>query len=277
MAARDPFDLTGRSAIITGGAGLLGMQHARAIASRGGHVVIADLSAEQATQAALTIERDSGVPALGLAADVTDRAAIERVAEQTIARFGAIDILINNAALPVKGGGALAGQYFARVEDYPLELWNQALAVNLTGTFVCCQVVGRQLAAQKRGVILNIASDVGVISPDHRIYEHARSPHTGEPFNTPPAYAATKAAVIHLTKYLATYWAMDGVRVNSLSPGGVFNQHDPQFVSDLTSRIPLGRMAGVDEYQGAVMFLVSDASSYIPGTNLIVDGGRTAW
>ena len=277
MTTRDLFDLTGRVAIITGGAGLLGMQHARAIASRGGHVVIADLSAEQAEQAARSIEAESGVAALGMAADVTDKGAIERLAEQTVARFGAIDILINNAALTVKGGGDIAQQYFARVEDYPLSLWEQALRVNLTGTFICCQVVGRHMVAQQRGVILNIASDVGVISPDHRIYEHARSPHTGAPFNTPPAYAVSKAAVIHLTKYLATYWAKDGIRVNSLSPGGVFANHDPQFVSELTSRIPLGRMAGVDEYQGAVLFLVSDASSYMTGANLIADGGRTAW
>ncbi|MFA5909878.1 MAG: SDR family oxidoreductase [Vicinamibacterales bacterium] len=271
------FDLTGRVAIITGGAGLLGRQHARAIAGCGGHPVLADLSADRATQAAAEIAAATGVAADGVAADVTVKADVERLVQETLARFGRIDILINNAALTVQGGGARARDYFARFEDYPLELWDEALRVNLTGAFLCCQAVGRQMVAQRRGVILNIASDVGTVSPDHRIYEGARSPHTGEPFNTPAAYATTKAGLINLTRYLATYWAKDGIRVNALSPGGVFAGHDPVFVRNLTDRIPMGRMARVDEYQGAVLFLVSDASSYMTGANLVVDGGRTAW
>jgi NAD(P)-dependent dehydrogenase (short-subunit alcohol dehydrogenase family) len=277
VSSIDRFDLSGRTAIITGGAGLLGMQHARVIAGAGGHVVVADLSADQAARCAQEVEAATGVPALGVGVDITVKDQVERMARIVIDRFGRIDILVNNAALTVKGGGDRAREYFARFEDYPLELWDQALRVNLTGAFLCCQAVGRQMVAQKRGVILNIASDVGTISPDHRIYEGARSPHTGEPFNTPASYATTKAGLIHLTKYLATYWAKDGIRVNALSPGGVFTDHDPVFVRNLTDRIPLGRMAEADEYQGAVLFLVSDASSYMTGANLIVDGGRTAW
>ena len=275
--SQDVFELSGRVAIITGGAGLLGRQHAAVIAEAGGHVVLADLSAEQASAAADELTAASGVAALGLGADITVKADVERLVAQAMARFGRLDILINNAAMTVKGGGARSDEYFARFEDYPQELWDRALQVNLTGTFLCCQAVGRQMVAQQRGVILNIASDVGTISPDHRIYDGVVSPHTGKPFNTPASYATTKAGVINLTRYLATYWAKDGIRVNALSPGGVYAEHDPQFVRNLTERIPLGRMARKDEYRGAVLFLVSDASSYMTGANLIVDGGRTAW
>ncbi len=273
----DRFDLTGRVAIITGGAGLLGRQHAQAIAGAGGHVVLADLAGDAATSAAAEIGAAHGVESLGVAVDVTDKPAVEQMTRAVLARFGRIDILINNAAMTVKGGGERAGDYFARFEDYPLELWDAALRVNLTGAFLCCQAVGRHMVEQRRGVVLNIASDVGTISPDHRIYEGVTSPHTGKPFNTPAAYATTKAGLINLTRYLATYWAPQGIRVNALSPGGVFADHDPIFLRNLTDRIPLGRMANVDDYQGAVLFLVSDASAYMTGANLIVDGGRTAW
>jgi len=274
---RERFDLTGRVAVITGGAGMLGRQHAAAIAEAGGIPVLADLSADAAQAAAADIERVHGVKALGVQVDITKPADVDRLVSGTTTAFGRIDILINNAALTVKGGGERAARYFAPFEEYPLDLWQAALDVNLTGAFLCTQAVGRVMVAQKRGVVLNIASDVGNISPDHRIYEGAVNPHTGAGFNTPIAYATTKAALINFTRYLATYWAEQGIRVNCLSPGGVFAGHDPAFVDQVTSRIPLHRMARVDEYQGAVLFLVSDASSYMTGANIIVDGGRTAW
>jgi NAD(P)-dependent dehydrogenase (short-subunit alcohol dehydrogenase family) len=271
------FDLTDRVAVITGGAGLLGRQHAAAIAGAGGRVVLADLAGDAAAQAAAEIGRTHGVETLGVSADITRKADVGALVDVVMARFGRIDILVNNAALTVKGGGEQARDYFAPFEDYPLDWWERALQVNLTGAFLCCQAVGKVMVAQQSGVVLNIASDVGTISPDHRIYTGVVSPHTGQPFNTPVAYATTKAGLINLTRYLATYWADKGIRVNSLSPGGVYAGHDPQFVQNLTSRIPLARMAHEDEYRGAVLFLVSDASSYMTGANLIVDGGRTAW
>lgn len=271
------FDLTGRAAVITGGAGMLGMEHAAAIAAAGGHVVIADLSEEGVVESAKKITHDFGIEAVGVVVDVTSKAQVEEMVATVVRKFGRIDVLINNAALTVKGGGTTASDYFAPFEDYPLDLWEKALEVNLTGAFLCCQAIGRQMVAQGSGVVLNIASDVGNISPDHRIYEGVVSPHTGQPFNTPIAYATTKAALINFTRYLATYWASSGIRVNCLSPGGVFAEHDPHFVKQLTSRIPLGRMANADEYREAVLFLVSDASSYMTGGNLIIDGGRTAW
>jgi NAD(P)-dependent dehydrogenase (short-subunit alcohol dehydrogenase family) len=275
-SSRELFDLTGRVAVITGGAGMLGVQHAAAIAEAGGHVVLADLSEETETVAkALTAAH--GVDAIGVRADITRPGDVAAMVTAAMERFGRIDILINNAALTVKGGSERAADYFAPFEDYPLDLWEKALQVNLTGAFLCCQAAGKVMVAQRSGVVLNIASDVGNISPDHRIYEGVVNPQTGKPFNTPIAYATTKAGIINLTRYLATYWAAQGIRVNCLSPGGVYARHDPQFVEQVTSRIPLARMAHEDEYKGAVLFLVSDASSYMTGANLIVDGGRTAW
>lgn len=274
-SARDLFDLSGRVAVITGGAGLLGLQHAAVIAAAGGRPVLVDLSDETEARAA-SLARDAGVEVLGVRADITVPADVDQMVRAVLERFGRLDILVNNAALTVRGGADAAG-YFAPFEDYPLDLWQQALHVNLTGAFLCCQAAGRVMVAQRSGVVLNIASDVGTISPDHRIYEGVAHPTTGGPFNTPIAYATTKAGLINFTRYLATYWADKGIRVNSLSPGGVYAEHDPAFVSNVISRIPLGRMARKDEYQGAVLFLVSDASSYMTGANLIVDGGRTAW
>lgn len=270
------FDLTGRVAIITGGAGMLGKQHASALAEAGATIILADVSPGTGP-AALALEAAHATPVRAVNVDVTSPASVNAMVQHVMSQFGRIDILINNAALTVKGGGESASQYFAKFEDYPLELWDAALRVNLTGAFLCSQAVGRVMVEQRTGVMLNIASDVGNISPDHRIYEGAVSPHTGMPFNTPIGYATTKAALINFTRYLATYWADKGIRVNALSPGGVFAEHDPLFVKNLTSRIPLARMAQVDEYRAAVLFLVSDASSYMTGANLIVDGGRTSW
>ncbi len=272
------FELTDRVALITGGAGLLGREYAEALASAGAHVVLADLHGEAAKAVAEQLTQKGFPRALGIQADVAEKESVQRMIQQVMECFGRLDILINNAALTVKGGTSDAEEYFAPVEEYPLSLWENALAVNLTGTFLCCQEAAKPMLAQGRGVIVNISSTYGVVGPDKRIYSRSRNPHDpSKKLNTPPSYSATKGAILSLTRYLAAYWAGKGIRVNALTPGGVYDGHDEEFVKSYSSRAILGRMADRNEYQGAILFLSSDASSYMTGANLIVDGGWTAW
>jgi len=263
------FDLSGRVALITGGGGLLGIKHAEAIAEAGGIPVLADIDAPRAEAACVFLRESLKAEAMAVRIDITDPRQVEAAVKDIDSRYGRVDILINNAAMTVKGGGSRYQKYFAPFEEYPVELWEEALRVNLTGTFLVTQAVGRVMLRRGKGVIVNIASDVGVISPDHRIYE-------GQSFNTPLAYAVSKAGIISFTRFLATYWAPK-IRVNSLSPAGVYDGQDPAFVKRLSRLIPLGRMADRDEYKGAILYLASDASSFMTGANLIVDGGRTSW
>ncbi len=271
------FDLTGRVAIVTGGAGMLGLRHAEAIAEAGGTPVLADLSPEALEAGVGHLRERTGVDALAVEVDISNRDGVQAMVGDVLNELGRIDILINNAALTVRGGSETLEGYFAPFEDYPLELWQRALDVNLTGTFLVTQAVGRVMVEQTRGVVLNIAAVYGMVSPDHRIYDGILNQYGGQAFNTPISYSATKAAILNFTRYLATYWADKGIRVNSFSPGAVFDEHDETFVRNLTSRIPLARMAHKDEYKGAIVFLVSDASSYMTGANLVVDGGWTSW
>lgn len=269
-SVRDQFDLAGRVAVITGGAGLLGRQHAAAIAAMGGVPVLVDLAGEAAQAVAAQLP-----PALAFGADITDRAAMESVLAQTLARLGRVDILINNAARnpKVEGASSLA---WSRLENYPRDQWELDLAVGLTGALVCSQVFGAEMARRGRGVILNVASDLGVIAPDQRLYRQEGLAPDQQPVK-PVSYSVVKHGLLGLTKYLATYWAESGVRVNAISPGGVENRQDPGFIRRLAQLIPMGRMARPDEYQAAIVFLVSDASSYMTGANLSIDGGRTTW
>ncbi len=269
------FRLDGRVALITGGTGMLGMRHAEAIAEMGGMAVLLDLDAARCAESAAALRERTGSDAFGVAADLTSEAQVLGAVQEVERRYGRIDILVNNAALTVRGGGAAFGDYFAPFEEYPQALFDRALDVNLTGTFLVTQAVGRLMKAQQRGVVVNIASDVAVISPDHRIYRGME--YGGKPFNTPVAYSMCKAAILAFTRYLATYWAESGIRVNALSPAGVYDDHDPAFVERLSNLIPMHRMAGKDEYKGALVFLCSDASSFMTGANLLVDGGRTCW
>ncbi|HYX27356.1 MAG TPA: SDR family oxidoreductase [Pyrinomonadaceae bacterium] len=275
-SVKTAFDLTGRVAVITGGAGLLGKKHAEAIAEMGGVPVMLDLKAGHAERSAREIADTFGVNAIGLDCDITQPETIREVLANCLDQFGRVDILINNAAHDPKVGEAGSSQHWSRLENFPLDVWLRDLSVALTGAFVCSQIIGGEMARRGRGVILNIASDLAVIAPDQRIYRQPGLPEAEQPVK-PVTYSVTKAGVVGLTRYLATYWAEKNVRVNSISPGGVFTGQEPDFVRRLTNLIPLGRMAEVDEYKAAIVFMVSDASAYMTGTNLIIDGGRTCW
>lgn len=269
------FDLTGRVAVITGGAGLLGPKHAEALAEFGAILVLLDRKAE-VEKIAKAIAKKYKTKALGLKCDITKKAALEKVLRTVLKKFGRVDILINNAANNpvVKADGF--SQNWSRLENFPLNAWESDLAVGLTGAFLASQVFGSHMAKKRRGVVLNIASDLGIIAPDQRIYRKPGLASDKQPVK-PVTYSVLKHGILGLTKYLASYWAEEGIRVNAISPGGVYNNQPPDFVKKLTAHIPLHRMANIDEYRAAIVFLVSDASTYMTGANLIVDGGRTVW
>lgn len=274
MSPLDSFDLRDRTILLTGGAGLLGREFAAALAATQAHVVIADINRDAARSLATEITAKHGAEALGLEMDVSDRASVHTAVKQTLDTFGQIDVLINNAALDPKFDPAHQVEHTGTFEDYPLELWNQSLAVNLTGMFLCAQSVAQPMLSQGRGVIINISSIYGLVGPDQRLYEN---PANLTPAYKPVTYSVTKSAVTGLTRYLATYWAGKNIRVNTLTLGGVFNQHEDEFVQRYSARTPLGRMAHRSEYNSALLFLASDASAYMTGANLVVDGGWTAW
>jgi len=273
---KDMFNLTDRVAIITGGAGLLGEKHSEAIAEFGGIPVLVDLDEEAAFKKALIIKEMFGVCAIGVKCDITNKKDVENLKYKLIKEFGHIDILINNAAIDPKITNSLAEQPLSRFENYPEDIWDFELAVGLKGAFLCSQVIGTEMALHGKGVILNISSDLGVIAPDQRIYRKENLPDNMQPVK-PATYSVIKHGLIGLTKYLATYWADRNIRVNALSPGGVYTNQPEEFVKKLTNLIPVGRMALLNEYKAAIVFLCSDGSSYMTGQNLVVDGGRTCW
>lgn len=267
------FSLEGKTAIITGGAGLLGRQHGAALAAIGARVVISDLDGALVEEVAAEISRETGGHAVGLVLDVTDPEQVAAVQRELAEEFGGIHVLVNNAAIdPKVREGAMVET--SRLENFPLEQWNHQIDVGLTGAFLCSRVFGLWMAENGGGVILNIASDLSVIAPDQRLYRSPSLPPDKQPVK-PVTYSVIKTALVGLTRYLATYWAEQNVRVNALSPGGVFDGQDGEFVNRLTQLIPMGRMANKDEYRGAVQFLCSDASRYMTGQNIVIDGGRS--
>lgn len=263
------FDLSGRAAVVTGGGGLLGRQFCATLAEASASVLVADVNAAAAKDVAEQI----GNGAQGFACDVGDPESVKQMKEAAVKAFGRIDILVNSAALDPKFDAAGEGKHGSAFEDYSLEAWEGALRVNLTGAFLCSQAAVGQMLKQGNGVIVNICSTYGLGGPDQRIYQ---KPGKSAQFK-PADYTVTKAGILGLTKYLATYYGDKNIRVNALTPGGVFNEHDDEFVKAYSARTVLGRMAKPDEMNGALLFLASDASSYMTGANLVVDGGWTAW
>jgi len=270
----DRFNLDGKVAVITGGAGLLGREHATALAEAGATVVITDVRLPDAVRVAEELGTTFKGRTHAVQMDVTDPESIAAGCQAVLARCGGVNILVNNAAIDAKvdaKGGLIE---FSRIESFSLRQWNLEVAVGLTGAFLCAQVFGTYMAGHGGGVILNIASDLSVIAPDQRLYRKEGVPEDQQPVK-PVTYSVIKSGLVGLTRYLAAYWAAQKVRVNALSPGGVYNHQSDDFVKKLVSLIPQGRMGRPDEYRGAVQFLCSDASEYLTGQNLVMDGGRT--
>ncbi|MBN2570213.1 MAG: SDR family oxidoreductase [Deltaproteobacteria bacterium] len=267
------FNARDKVVIVTGGLGQLGRQFTFALADRGAKVAIFDIQADEQTITERLGKRQADKNLLILRADITDRDSLENGLARVIDRWGVPDALINNAALdsPPNAPAEENGPF----ENYPENSWDEVMRVNVKGVFLCCQAVGGQMAAAGRGSIINICSTYGIVSPDQRIYEYRT--RDGAPFFKPAVYSSSKSALLNLTRYLATYWAGRNVRVNTLTFGGVFNNQDEQFLKGYCDRVPLGRMANEEEYNGAIIFLVSNASSYMTGSNLVIDGGWTAW
>jgi NAD(P)-dependent dehydrogenase (short-subunit alcohol dehydrogenase family) len=271
--ASNLFDIENRVVVVTGGVGQLGRQFSLSLLERGAKVAVFDLAGAVAGEAKRFGPAVNNDNLLLVSVDVTKRKSIEAALAQVNAKWGVPQGLINAAALdsppnaPVEENGPF--------ENYPESSWSQVIDVNLKGVFFCCQVAGGQMASAGRGSIINIGSIYGIVSPDQRVYEYRRK--SGVPFVKPVAYSASKSGLVNLTRYLSTYWARQNVRVNMLTLGGVFNNQDAEFLKEYCARVPMGRMAREDDYNGAIVFLISDASAYMTGANLVMDGGWTAW
>lgn len=264
------FSLKNKTAIVTGALGLIGKEHCKALAEAGANVIVADIDEKNSAEFAESLQTDS----LGVLLNVTQPESIKSIRDKVLNKFGHIDILVNNAAINDMFENPKAASEQSKFENYPLELWQKSIDVNLTGVFLCSQILGTVMAEQKAGSIINIASTYGITAPDQSLYIKEDGTQS---FFKPPAYSATKGAVIMFTKYLAAYWGNAGVRVNALSPGGVENNQDEFFIKKYSAKTPLGRMASPDDYKGALIFLASESSKYMTGANLVVDGGWTAW
>ena len=265
MNMREVFDFSNRVIVITGAAGLLGSEYADGFCQAGGNVVLADKNFEKCKKLAAKQEKKYGVKSLPIKLDVTNPNSIKKMVAHITKKFSKIDVLVNNAIYPEIGKIKKT-----KFEDFPLDIWKKGIDVNLTGMFLCSQQIGEIMKKQKNGVIINISSIYGIKGPDQRIYGKTKIIKSA-------LYATTKGAVINFTKYLASYWNRTGIRVNTLSLGGVEENQDRNFKKKYSDKTMIGRMAKKDEYVGALLFLSSDASSYMTGSNLVIDGGWSAW
>ena len=265
MNMRKVFDFSNRVIVITGAAGLLGSEYADGFCQAGGNVVLADKNFEKCKKLAVKLEKKYGVKPLPIKLDVTNPNSIKKMVAHITKKFSKIDVLVNNAIYPEIGKIKKT-----KFEDFPLDIWKKGIDVNLTGMFLCSQQIGEIMKKQKNGVIINISSIYGIKGPDQRIYGKTKIIKSA-------LYATTKGAVINFTKYLASYWNRTGIRVNTLSLGGVEENQDRDFKKKYSDKTMIGRMAKKDEYVGALLFLSSDASSYMTGSNLVIDGGWSAW
>lgn len=273
----ESFKLNKDLVVITGGAGLLGMKHAEAIAEVGGIPVLLDINEKRINEAEKSLNETFKCNARSYVVDITDEIELKRILEEIKRDFNKAPYgLINNAAIDPKFDKASGKTPKSRLEIFPVAQWEAEIKVGLTGAFLCAKIFGSEMAKVGRGVILNISSDLGIIAPDQRIYRKDGLPDEMQEVK-PVTYSVIKHGIIGLTKYLATYWARNNIRCNALAPGGIFNNHPEEFVQRLTPLIPLGRMADKDEYKSAVQFLISEASSYMTGSVLVMDGGRSCW
>jgi len=264
------FSLQNKVAIVTGALGLIGRNHCDALSEAGAHVVVCDLDKNATKNFASTLMTDS----MGVGLDITDEKSIRKANKKILDKFGKIDILVNNAAInDMFENPALAAEK-SKFENYPLEMFEKSIRVNVTGTFLCSQIFGSSIVKNGGGSIINIASTYGIVAPDQSLYKDKKGK---QKFFKSASYPASKGAVIAFTKFLAAYWGDKGVRVNTLSPGGVENGQDEFFIRNYSKKTPLGRMAQPSDYKGTIVFLASDASSYITGANIVVDGGWTIW
>jgi NAD(P)-dependent dehydrogenase (short-subunit alcohol dehydrogenase family) len=270
-ALADRFRLDGRTAVVTGGLGRLGPIWARVLCEAGARVAAVDLPGVPVPNSLAELQGDGPGTLDVLRADVTSRDSVDRMAIEVEERLGEVDILVNNAGIDAPPDAT--GETFT-LADHDAGVFLRTLEVNVLGAFVCSQVFGSRMAQRGHGAIVNIGSLYASVSPDARLYEHLP---TDPPFLKPPAYGASKAALVNLTRYLAAHWGPAGVRVNALSPGGVEGGQDPEFKRKFNERVPLGRMCAPEDLEGPLLFLASDASSYVTGVELLVDGGFTAW
>ncbi len=270
------FRLDGKVIVITGAAGLLGIKHAEAVAAYGGNPVLLDLSQAAVDQLANRLSQNYDVQASGYAVDISNEQEIEKNVQILIKQYGKIDGLVNNAANNPKVEES-SDKNFSRMENFPLDVWNQDVAVGLTGAFLCAKYYGYEIAQNPEGgAIVNISSDLGIMAPDQRLYQQPGLPEAQQPVK-PVTYSVVKTGLIGLTRYLATYWAEKNVRCNAMCPGGVNNGQPEEFLKEVHARIPMNRLATADEYQGTLLWMLSDASSYLNGAIVPVEGGRTTW